>query len=158
MKRIRFTLLILVLSLASMGASCKQGTTITQPPSVTQQDKQSLAWAKAVDYFDAIENARHTANTIALGLRAETPPKIPISVIEGLERVNQAAMTINRLLQSSQENFTEPIAAQVLSLANNILGEMVNLNSATEGVSPLLTLKLSRIEIETKEVKALASE
>ena len=155
MKLLKRSQIVAVLALAVWLGGCSatpQGGIAPTPTTITQTEQQ--AWAKAVDYFGTIETARHTANQIALTLSRMTPPKVPVAVLTSFANVDTAAIKANKLLQASPNTFSQPLAVQVIALANQILTELTQWDSAA-AAQPTLAAPLTQMETAARGVVAL---
>lgn len=150
-RKVGIMLLIPMLAVLTMGSACQQGN-VVQPPTPVVQQAETLAWAKAVTYFGVVEEARHTANAVALTLSEQTPPAIPVTVIEKLETVNQLAMSGTRLLLSTPNSFNQSIAIQVIKFATDILAELSRIEPDIAG-SPQLVEAVEDMEEAAEEIK-----
>lgn len=146
----------IIIALALVLSSCSVARapvpTAPPPPPASVQLTEAQAWSKAVDYFGVIEESRHAANQFALTLSRQN--KIPVSVLDSFVKIDGWAIQANKLLQGSPNVFNQSISTQVILLANQILLELTQYNSAAKAY-PELSTPLMKMESAATSIKGL---
>ena len=135
-----------VLVLAIIMAGCVHNTVTNLPPGVTAA--QVNAWTTAVNQVKIISDSVHAAQGTVIQLnRSGQFPDGPAykSAITALAEITKGGIAANQVLQTVPNNFGQPVATQVVSLATQILTQVAALTTSTSGVakSALATLNTS---------------
>lgn len=150
--------ILLFLAVMLGGCAARQPGSVPQPPVDTIREAEERAWIKAVDYFGQIEAARHTGNQLALTLSRQN--LIPVEVLRTFVRINEWSIQANKLLRSSERNFSKPVAVQVTLLAQQILSDLSQWSTGNQGalianLSPALRHEILAMEVAAIKVKEL---